>query len=547
MNNLIEKSPSAYAYPLLIKQLFNAPQGNNPNETITYSDKLTISYSTWRERVARLANVLESLGVKQGSTVAVMDWDSHRYLEAYYAIPMMGAVLHTINVRLSPEQLIYTIEHAEDEVIICHAEFIPLLEAIKGRISKNIKYILIEDGMDVESQAINFEGEYEALLSKAAATFDFPDFDENTRATTFYTTGTTGLPKGVYFSHRQLVLHTLMTTVALASPSVQGRLHQESVYMPITPMFHVHAWGIPYVATYLGIKQVYPGKYIPSNLLKLLDKHKVTYSHCVPAILNMLIKDPGIDQYDLSNWSCIIGGSALPQALALEALKLGIDIHAGYGMSETCPVISTAHLSAEELELPLEEQAALRSRAGKPIGLVQRQILDENGNEVAHDDKTPGELVLRAPYLTQGYHKDHANSEKLWEGGWLHTNDIAVADSRGSMRITDRTKDVIKVSGEWVSSIEIEDVIAKHQGVAEVAVIGMPDENRSEVPLAIVVPKDNEPFDERGIKQIVKTSVDLGILPREAITLKVKQAEMIDRTSVGKVNKVALREKFIGV
>lgn len=545
MNNFIEQTPSAYSYPLLIKNLYLAPLENNPDQEIVYDDRLTITYRTWQERVSRLANALQALGVKHGDTVAVMDWDSHRYLEAYYAVPMMGAVLHTINVRLSPEQLAYTIEHAEDDVIICHAEFLPLLEAIKGRIAEDRKFIIINDGMEVDSHQIKFEGEYEQLLAAADVEFDFPEFDENTRATTFYTTGTTGLPKGVYFSHRQLVLHTLSTTAALATNAVQGRLHRESVYMPITPMFHVHAWGIPYVATYLGIKQVYPGKYIPINLLKLLGEHQVTYSHCVPTILNMLLKDPTIGQYDLSNWTCIIGGSALPKVLALEALKIGIDIHAGYGMSETCPVISTAHMDSRDLELSLEKQAELRSRAGRPIGLAQRRVIDDEGKDVAWDDKTPGELILRAPYLTQGYHKDPANSEMLWEGGWLHTNDIACVDERGSMRITDRTKDVIKVSGEWVSSVELEDVIAKHERVSEVAVIGIPDDHWGEVPLAIVIPTDTAQFDDREIKQMVKASVDSGVLPREAITLKVGRTDVIDKTSVGKVNKVALRAKFI--
>lgn len=545
MGNLIEQTPSAYAYPLLIKQLFLAPMASNPEQEIVYRDQLTISYKTWQERVHRLAGALSSIGVKPGSTVAVMDWDSHRYLEAYYAVPMMGAVLHTINVRLSPEQMVYTIEHAEDDVIICHADFLPLLEAIKGRISEGRKFILIDDGGEVAPHHFHFEGEYEKLLATASPEFDFPEFDENTRATTFYTTGTTGLPKGVYFSHRQLVLHTLVTTAALASPSVQGRMHKDSIYMPITPMFHVHAWGIPYVATFLGVKQVYPGKYIPSVLLKLLDEHKVTFSHCVPTILNMLLKDPGSANYDLSNWTCVIGGAALPKSVAIEALKRGIDVFVGYGMSETCPVAALSFLSEKELELTLEEQTELRCRTGKPVGMVQIRVVDEAGNDVLNDDKTPGEIVMRAPYLTQGYLKDHVHSEKLWAGGWLHTNDVACVDKNGSIRITDRTKDVIKVGGEWLSSLEIEDVIAKHEGVAEVAVIGAPDVNWGEIPLAIVVPKAGAEFDDKELIYILKSSVDSGVLPREAITLKVRRAEIIDKTSVGKVNKVALREKFI--
>jgi fatty-acyl-CoA synthase len=545
MSNLIEQTSSAYAYPLLIKQLFLAPLANNPNQDIVYRDQLTISYKTWKERVNRLASVLASLGVTRGNTVAVMDWDSHRYLEAYYAIPMMGAVLHTINVRLSPEQMVYTIEHAEDDVIICHADFLPLLEAIKGRISEGRKFILIDEGGEVAPHHIQFEGEYEKLLADASPEFEFPEFDENTRATTFYTTGTTGLPKGVYFSHRQLVLHTLVTTASLGAPAVQGRFHKDSVYMPLTPMFHVHAWGIPYVATFLGVKQVYPGKYIPSVLLKLLDSHKVTFSHCVPTILNMLLKDPSSSQYDLSNWTCVIGGAALPKPVAVEALKRGIDVFVGYGMSETCPVAALSFLTTKELELSPGEQVDLRCRTGKAVGLVQIRVVDESDNDVPMDDKTPGEIVMRAPYLTQGYLKDHVHSEKLWAGGWLHTNDVACIDKNGSIRITDRTKDVIKVGGEWLSSLEIEDVIAKHEGVAEVAVIGFPDLNWGEIPMAIVVPKPGADFDDKELIHILKSSVDSGVLPREAITLKVRRAEIIDKTSVGKVNKVALRTKFL--
>ncbi|MEZ5103726.1 MAG: fatty acid--CoA ligase [Draconibacterium sp.] len=545
MDHLIESTPSAYTYPLIIKQLFEAPLVNNPEQEIVYRDQLSITYRQWKERVARLANALTSIGVKRGDTVAVMEWDSHRYLEMYYAIPMLGAVLHTINVRLSPEQMVYTIEHAEDDVIICNADFLPLLEAIKGRIAEGRKFILIDETGNTESQHIHFEGEYEELLAKALPEFNFPEFDENTRATTFYTTGTTGLPKGVYFSHRQLVLHTLTSVTALASPASHGRMHRDSVYMPLTPMFHVHAWGIPYMATYLGIKQVYPGKYIPAVLLKLLVSQKVTFSHCVPTILNMLLKAPEAAQCDLSKWIVIIGGAALPKSIASEALKRGIDVFGGYGLSETCPVLAISHLTKEELEYPLEEQVGFRCRTGKPVGMVQIRVVNDEGKDVPQDDKTAGEIIVRAPYLTQGYLKDHVHSEKLWAGGWMHTNDVACVDKNGSIRITDRTKDVIKVGGEWLSSLEMEDVIGRHERVAEVAVIGMPDINWGEVPLAVVVAKENAEFDDKELTQLIKGSVDSGVLPREAITLKIRRTDVLDKTSVGKINKVALRKKFI--
>jgi len=529
---------------LLIKNLFDAPLVSNLGQNIVYQDKFSMNYETWKQRVHKFANVLANLGVKKGSTVAFLDYDSHRYLEAYYAVPMMGAKLHMINMRLSIENFAYTIEHAEDEIIICHSDFIPLLEEIKGRIATDKKFIVIDDFKKSVPSQLKIEGEYEALIEQANPTFDFPDFDENTIATTFYTTGTTGLPKGVYFSHRQLVLHTLVATTTLSSPVSQGRFHRESVYMPLTPMFHVHAWGMPYIATYLGVKQVYPGKYSPPVILKLISKHKVTYSHCVPTILNMIIKDSNIDQHDLSNWTCIIGGAPLTKELALETLKIGIDVHAGYGMSETCPFVSTSHLTSEDLELSLEEQVDKRCRTGNPVGLLQCRVVDDEGQDVPNDDKTPGEIILRGPYLTQGYYKDRTHSDKLWKNGWLHTGDVACINKSGNLKITDRIKDIIKIGGEWLSSLELEDVIRKNKNISEVAVIGYPNAKWSEVPMAIVVPSKNCTINEQEIFDDIKLNIKMGLIPREAITLKIRIANEIDKTSVGKVNKIALRNKY---
>jgi len=259
--NLIEKTPSAYDYPLLIKHLLTSALANSPEQQILYRDLRRYSLRTLRERIGRLASGLESLGVRSGDTVGVMDWDSHRYLEAYFAIPMMGAVLHTINVRLSPEQLLYTIAHAEDKVILVHKDLLPLIKAVRGRITTVAKYVLLIDDDESTDDSVPLATEYERLLAAGSPDYDFPDFDENTRATTFYTTGTTGLPKGVYFSHRQIVLHTLGTLVGLSTPGEHQRFHRDDVYLPLTPMFHVYAWGMPYIATLMGVKQVYPGRY----------------------------------------------------------------------------------------------------------------------------------------------------------------------------------------------------------------------------------------------------------------------------------------------
>lgn len=545
MSNVVFKTDSAYDYPLLIKQMFLAPATDNPDQEIVYKGEKRFNYRQFRERVAKLASVLKDLGVKSGDTVAVMDWDSHRYLECYFAIPMIGAVIHHVNIRFSPEQLVYTIDHAEDDMIIVNSEFLPMLEQVKGRIDTVKKFILIDETGNTPAGGIPFAGEYEKLIASAKPLEEFPDFDENARATTFYTTGTTGMAKGVYFSHRQIVLHTMATMAALGAPKSQGRFHREDVYMPITPMFHVHAWGIPYIAYMLGVKQVYPGKYIPSHLLKLIQDEKVTFSHCVPTILHMLLKDPASATIDLSKWTCIIGGAALPKAVAIAALKKGIDVFAGYGMSETCPVLTLSHLDEKDLALSPEEQAELRCRTGTPLPLVQLKVIDEKGNQVKRDDKATGEIAVRSPWLTQGYLKDHSNSERLWAGGWLHTNDVSAVNPKGSVRITDRKKDLIKIGGEWLSSLEIEDIICAHPAVAEAAVIGQPDLKWGEVPLALVVLKKDHNAEEKEITVHVKNSVETGMLPREAILLKAKFVSAIDKTSVGKINKVELRKKYI--
>lgn len=544
MDTNSEKCPSAYDYPLLIKNILQAPAACDLNQEIVYKDKSRFTYRQFHERVGKLASALTALGIKQGDTVAVMDWDSHRYLECYFAIPMIGAVLHTINIRLSPDQLIYTIEHAEDRLILVNGDFVPVLEAIKGRIDSVKDFVLIRDGGEPKASTIPFVGEYEEILAKNEPMTEFPDFSETQRATTFYTTGTTGLPKGVYFSHRQLVLHTLGIAVSL-STNQGASFTTKDVYMPITPMFHVHAWGIPYIATFLGVKQVYPGKYAPWALNELIKKEKVTFSHCVPTILSMLIKDPSAATVDYSKWKVIIGGAALPKALCAQAMELGIDVITGYGMSETCPVVSLTQITRSDLEKDRTEQVNMRTRTGSPVALSRIRVINPEGKEVPNDDHSTGEIVLRTPWLTQSYFKDRNNSEKLWEGGWLHTQDVAVRDASGSVRITDRLKDVIKVGGEWLSSLEIEDIIASYPAVAEVGVVGSYDPKWGEIPLACVVKKPgHEDVSEHRIMEHVKSYIDRGMLTRETILLKIKFIEALDKTSVGKTNKIALRDKY---
>jgi len=543
----ITVTSSAYTYPLLIKQLLHTPILYSPDQEIVYRDSFRYTYRDLYKRINRLANVLEGLGVQAGDTVAIMDWDSHRYLESFFAIPSIGAVMHTVNIRLSPDQILFTMNHAEDDVVLVHQDFLPILEAISGKLETVKKIVVIRETDDAIKTSFPLAGEYEELMAKAGETFEFPDFDENTQATTFYTTGTTGDPKGVYYSHRQLVLHTLGAVVAVAGFTSPGRFQSADVYMPITPMFHVHAWGFPFVATMLGAKQVYPGRYEPAMLLNLLIKEKVTFSHCVPTILHMLLSSPAAKEVDLNGWKVVIGGSALPRGLARAAMERGIEIYTGYGMSETCPVLTLANLKPHMTDWDIERQLDVKTATGLPIPLVNLKVADVNtGEQVPLDGKTPGEIVVRAPWLTQGYFKAPDKSEELWSGGWMHTGDVACIDAEGYVRITDRLKDVIKTGGEWISSLHLESIISQHPAVSEVAVVGVPDDKWGERPLALVVPKPDfaDKFDTAGIKQFLGKYVEDGQISKWAIPDSIVVTDQIPKTSVGKINKKVIKKEF---
>jgi fatty-acyl-CoA synthase len=541
---IIQSAPNAYAYPLLIKQLLHTPLATAPDQEITYQGRVRHSYRTLRQRIGRLASGLSGLGVASGQTVAVMDWDSHRYLECFFAVPMMGAVLQTVNVRLSSEQILYTLNHAQADVLLINRDFFALLAPIAARLETVKHFILIDDELTSVDSPVSCAAEYEGLLASADPDYDFPDFDENAQATVFYTTGTTGLPKGVYFSHRQLVLHTLGVAACVGAAATHGRLHREDVYMPITPMFHVHAWGFPYLATLLGLKQVYPGRYLPAALLQLIKQEKVSFSHCVPPIMQMLLAHPSSASIDLSGWKVLIGGSAMSPALAHAALGRGIDVLTGYGMSETCPVLSIAHMHSADLQASPEQQEILRCKTGLPLPLVDLRIVTAEMTEVEHDGKATGEVVARAPWLTQGYLHAAQASTELWIGGYLHTQDIGNIDSRGYLKITDRIKDVIKTAGEWTSSLQLEDVVTQHEAVLEVAVIGVPDEKWGERPVALVVLKPDVEglVSEHAIRNFAAHLVESTGISRHGVLLQVRFVKALAKTSVGKINKREMRE-----
>ncbi len=407
----------AYDYPLIIKKLLDTPLIQAPDQEIVYRDQYRQSYRTLVDRIHKLASALTQYGIKPGDTIAVMDYDSHRYLECFFAIPMMGAVLQTVNWRLSTEQIVYTLNHAEAKLAIVHSDFLPIVETVAPQLETIEQFILITEGNPLPETQLEIAAEHDAMLDAASDDFSFVDLDENTKATTFYTTGTTGDPKGVHFSHRQLVLHTLSLSVALGSFETIGRLRSNDVYMPLTPMFHVHAWGIPYVASLLGVKQIYPGKYEPEMLLKLIVSEQVTFSHCVPTILQMIVSSPAVGNFDLSNWKVIIGGAQLSKGLASAARDLGITVYTGYGMSETCPVISLGTPKVGMLDQSDEAQLDTITKTGLPLPLVEVEVVDDADHPMPHDGRSPGEVVFRAPWLTRDYFKSEDKTRELWRNG----------------------------------------------------------------------------------------------------------------------------------
>jgi fatty-acyl-CoA synthase len=537
-----------YGFQLTIKELLNGPRLSAGNQEIVYRNKMRYTYNDLFERINRLGSALAGIGVKKGDTVAVFDYDSHRYLESFFAVPMLGAVLFTVNWRLSPDQIEYTMNHAEADVILINTDFLPLLGSIRDKLTSVKKIIILSDSDELPKTDVAYDREYEAFLACASPDFEFPDLDEDTKATTFYTTGTTGLPKGVYFTHRQIVLHAMSVCIAVSGHDSPLRFSTSDVYMPITPMFHVHAWGFPFIATMMGVKQVYPGKYEPEMLIKLIVGEKVTYSHCVPTILQMLVTSPVAKTIDLSGWKVIIGGARLAKGLAVAAIDLGIQVMTGYGMSETCPVISVSNLKPHMKNFDNEQKSDIAIKTGMPLTLVDVRIADPSGNFLPNDGRTTGEIVARAPWFTKGYYKDPEKTEELWRGGWLHTGDVGYMDVEGYIQITDRIKDVIKTGGEWISSLDLENAISLHSAVQEAAAIGIPDAKWGERPMLLVVltpPFRNDGITPEVLKTHMKHCAEQGKIPKYAIPDQYIITHEIPKTSVGKVDKKQLRAIYV--
>ena len=541
---------AAPSYELTIDKLLLNTLHRRSRQEIVYG-KSRYDWVTFYERVRRLASGLERMGVGKGTTVAVIDVDTNRYLEAYYAIPMMGATMHTVNIRLPPEHIGYTMVHAQDEFVLIRDEFLPIATKLAASIKSLKGVVTMSDTGSAPTVAFPNTKFYDDLLAGADPQYEFPKLDEDTRATIFYTSGTTGLPKGVWFTHRQLVLHTLGTQIGLAGSFPQNRLEVRDVVMPLVPFFHVHSWGVPYGVGLNGQKTVLAGKYDPATILDLIARERVTWSNMVPTVLNMILVYPAAEKYQdaLSRWKVSVGGGPLPREMALRAQKLGINVMAGYGLSETAPVLTLANPTEKHIGESKEQSLdSVLLKTGIPIPLVAIRVVDPEMNDVPRDGKTAGEIVVRGPWLTSEYYKEPARTEELWRGGWLHTGDMAVMDEEGYVTIVDRIKDAIKSGGEWIPTIILEDFLVRYPAVFEAAVIGARDQQWGERPLAVVSLRQSQAATSDDLRKHMETFVaECKIAKFWVPDSYVILAEQLPKTCRGKIDKKPLREKYSGV
>jgi acyl-CoA synthetase (AMP-forming)/AMP-acid ligase II len=493
-------------------------------------ERTRMPYGEVAERADRLARALERLGVGPGDRVATFAWNSREHLETYLAVPCMGAVLHTLNIRLFAEQLTYIVGHAEDSVILADSSLVPVLEELAPTFGSVRRYVLFGDG---DAGSLPDAVGYEELIAGEEPGYDYPELDDRSAAGLCYTSGTTGNPKGVLYSHRSNVLHALGQCLAEGI----GMRASDRV-MPVVPMFHANAWGMPYGACLAGAGLVMPGPDLSAPALTaLIEEERVTVSGAVPTIWMDVLRHADEHRPDLSSLRMVAcGGSAVPLSLmqAFEE-RHGVQIVQAWGMTETSPLGSVAHPppGAEG-----DEHWRYRGTAGRPLPLVEARLVRDDGEEVPWDGESTGELQVRGPWVARRYYRDDESDEKF-DSGWLRTGDIAAIDERGYISISDRAKDVIKSGGEWISSVELENEIMAHPAVLEAAVIAKPDERWGERPLACVVLEQGASLTLDELREHLAPRVAKWWIPDELALIGE-----VPKTSVGKFDKKVLRGRL---
>jgi len=526
--------------PLVIPHLFDRAEkyfGHKPIITATGAGRERTTYAEWAGRTRRLGGVLDDLGISADGRVATFAWNTARHLELYFAAPCTGRVLHTLNIRLFPEQLTYIVNHADDEVIFVDRSLLGLLAPLLPTFERLRHLVLMDDGKgDIPDDLNGHELlNYEELLA-AAGPVEFHVDDENRAASMCYTSGTTGNPKGVVYSHRSTYLHTMG---AMTVDSLGAR--ESDVILPVVPMFHANAWGLAHAAVATGATLVMPGPDLSGpSIANLVVEEKVTVAAGVPTIWMAVLPElKGRDTSSLRVIPC--GGSAVPKALS-EAYReqTGLPILQAWGLTETSPVASVCHLDADQLLLPNEQQADLRSQVGRiAFGVECRVVFPDTTDEVPWDGETSGELQCHGSWIAATYYDDSRAGESFTADGWLRTGDVATMDERGRIRLVDRTKDLIKSGGEWISSVELENELMGHPEIAEAAVVGVSHPKWGEAPLACVVRTPDSTLTEDDVIAYLEGKVAKWQLPKGVVWITE-----VPKTSVGKFSKKTLREEY---
>ncbi len=504
-----------------------------PNETFRYT------YADYFKRTCQLAHALRSLGIKKGDNVASLALNSHRHLELYFGVPCTGAALHTVNFRLPLHHLVYVLNHAEDKVIFIEEDLLFFIEAIKDQMKTIKHFVILSQSGNMPQTSLSPVYLYDEWISQFPDTYDFPDdLSEWDPALICYTSATTGEPKGVVYTHRGLVLHSYAVGVTL-------RGSEEDCILHVVPMFHANAWGIPFLGVGLGCKQVLPGREVLNmeRICKMIADERVTFTCGVPTIWMMLYQylESG-GAHDFSSLKSIASGGAPCPRYLMEGLneEYGFPIIQAYGMTETSPLTHAAIPKSYMADLPKDRLYDIKTSVGLLAPGLEMKIMNEKGDEVKANGKEWGEILLKGPWIAKEYYKDPERSEPFFRGGWLHTGDVGTIDESGYVRLIDRTKDLVKSGGEWIASVDLENVIMSHPKVLEAAVIGIPHPKWQERPLGCVVLKPGETVTEENLRLFLadKVKADWWI-PDHFIFM-----DQIPKTSVGKFSKKELREMF---